>query len=135
MRANYKALEDLVHDGIDLTAPIEKQIEQIYTAKRAAAISCDDAGRALAEADRAVDVAKAKILLDHADDPKALGTNETLRKAALDDMTAGLQETAAAARKRYDLTQFQAQLVDIEVRRVQAWLKAIEVLSAAGYEV
>lgn len=82
---------------------------------------------AQAEADRALEEAKQRVILAHADDPKALGSNEAARKARIDELTA--TELAAVRTAEYTLRKARAdqEMARIEVEHYRAQLRCLEV--------
>lgn len=78
-------------------------------------------------ADRALDEAKQRVLLAHADDPKALGSNEAARKAKIDELTAAELAAVRAAEDGIRKARADQEMARIEVDHYRAQLRCLEV--------
>lgn len=115
-------IEDLLRDlsslRTDLTLAYAELIAHTHQVQKAQSIVQTDRG--------ILNQVRAKIILKHADDPKALGANEAAREAKLAELTAGkvsiLQDAEALLRD----SQNDERLAALKVESLRAQLRCIE---------
>lgn len=110
----------------ELSTKLEEAYISLKIATRAVHIRTEEH----AKAQRALTEARQAIIAKHADDPKALGNNETARNARVEEMTA---EERAAVREAEDALRRERdhlEIVRIEVEGLRAQLRCHEVAAS-----
>lgn len=106
---------------------ISKALELSYTWLRQCLDSAHESVKAENDAARKLTDRKASIITDHADDPKALGSNEAARAATLDAMCyperealRGAQDTLVDHRHALELARHEVELWRAQLRCLEA---------------
>lgn len=118
---------------------ISSALEAAYTHLRTVTGDVHSLTDAQASMQRELIAARQRVILEHAEDPKALGSNEAARNAAIDALTAAerqnvqdVDDSLRAASNRQVLAKHEVELWRAQLRCAEVEVAAVD-LDARGY--